>query len=325
MRRAVIASIIGIAASAATSFGQANFIFETYAAASYAAPQGVVTWTTDTSLAPPGKAGLAVEDSEGFKADLLWQVGTAGGDLGLAVPTIYGWIMGPPVSFMSNYAGQSIDFTILVWQGADYNTATVKGSITWTEPGVTPGGTAGYFQNLPKGPIIVSFFPPGFVQPTDQTVPLGGTATFSCGSITNSCQWRFNGQPIPGANTSTLVLTNAQLTDAGNYSVVVSITPTGVFVISNAVLQVLPAGAPSIQVNNRLAVGTVWANGSALVTISGGFTNGFIFYTLDGSTPTTTSPLYSGSMTLTNSGTVQAMSLSADFRKWRSPPPLPCR
>ena len=91
-----ISSIIGIAASAATSFGQANFIFETYAAASYAAPQGVVTWTTDTSLAPPGKAGLAVEDSEGFKADLLWQVGTAGGDLGLAYPRFTAGSWPPP-------------------------------------------------------------------------------------------------------------------------------------------------------------------------------------------------------------------------------------
>ncbi len=83
--------------------------------------------------------------------------------------------------------------------------------------------------------------------------------------------------------------------------------------IQSAILQVLPSGAPSIRINNRLAVGNVPAVGSAQLTISGGFTNGFIFYTLDGTTPNTSSPFYSGPVTLTNSAIVQAMSLSADF------------
>src|ERR1017187_9516161 len=41
--------------------------------------------------------------------------------------------------------------------------------------------------------------------------------------------------------------------------------------------------------------------------------NGFIFYTLDGATPNTSSPFYTGPVTLINSAIVQAMSLSADF------------
>ena len=82
---------------------------------------------------------------------------------------------------------------------------------------------------------------------------------------------------------------------------------------SQAVLQVLPPGGPSIRINGQLAVGTVPAIVTAQLTIAGGFTNGFIFYTLDGSVPTASSPLNAGPITLTNSATIRAMSMSADF------------
>ena len=84
-------------------------------------------------------------------------------------------------------------------------------------------------------------------------------------------------------------------------------------VCPDAILQPLPQGAPSIRVNAQLAVGTISAIVSAQLTITGGFTNGLIFYTLDGTTPTISSPLYVGPAILTNSARVQAMSLSADF------------
>ena len=57
-------------------------------------------------------------------------------------------------------------------------------------------------------------------QPVSQTVPLGGAAMFSVGAIScppPSYQWYFNGESIPGANSSSLQISNAQLTDAGTY------------------------------------------------------------------------------------------------------------
>jgi hypothetical protein len=125
-------------------------------------------------------------------------------------------------------------------------------------------------------------------------------------------QWLFNGTNIPGATGYSYTVTNAQFTNAGAYSFVIT-NPEGSVTSQAAILQVLPPNAPSIQINDQLAIGGVSAVGSAQLTISGGFTNGFIFYTLDGTTPTTSSPFYTGPVTLTNSVIVQVMSLSADF------------
>ncbi len=82
-------------------------------------------------------------------------------------------------------------------------------------------------------------------QPQDQTVGTGETATFSVGAsgIGLNYQWRFNGTNlvdgagITGATTASLVLTNAQMAQAGNYSVEVSNTESSV-VSSNALLNV---------------------------------------------------------------------------------------
>jgi hypothetical protein len=68
-----------------------------------------------------------------------------------------------------------------------------------------------------------------------------------------------------------------------------------------------------IKVNGQPAAGTITSVTPAIVTLSGGYPSGFLFYTLDGSTPTTSSTLYGGPITLTNSAVVSAISLSADF------------
>ena len=69
--------------------------------------------------------------------------------------------------------------------------------------------------------------PPTIVaQPTDQTVIIGGAASFqvaASGSGPLSYQWFFNQtNPLPGATTATLTLTNAGAADGGGYSVVVT-------------------------------------------------------------------------------------------------------
>jgi hypothetical protein len=140
----------------------------------------------------------------------------------------------------------------------------------------------------------------------------GSVSVTAGGELPLSYQWQFNSTSITGATTSSLTLTNVQPGQAGNYLVIVS-NSFGVAISSNAVLQVLPPGAPSIQVNGVLAVGTMIFTTSVQVTLSGGFSNGYIFYTLDGSVPSVNSPLYTGAITLTNSATVQAMSLSSDL------------
>jgi glucose/arabinose dehydrogenase len=152
-------------------------------------------------------------------------------------------------------------------------------------------------------------------QPQSQRIIQGMPASLTVtatGFHPLSYQWLFYGTNIPGATNSSLVFTNIQLTNAGFYTVVVS-NSFGVVTSSNTVLQVLPNGAPSIQVNGQFAVGMVTSIGPASVTLSNGYPSGGIFYTLDGSAPTTNSTPYAGPFTLTNSAVVQALGVSTDF------------
>ncbi len=81
--------------------------------------------------------------------------------------------------------------------------------------------TISIYQNIvPFGgpPSITS-------QPTNQTVTVGGTASFSVtvsGTPPLSYQWSFNTTNIVGATNTTLTLTNVQMTQAGNYAVLVT-------------------------------------------------------------------------------------------------------
>ena len=65
--------------------------------------------------------------------------------------------------------------------------------------------------------------PPSIIsQPSDQSVPLGTTVSFSVtadGTAPLTYQWRFNGTDIPSANEATLLVLNAGNTEAGAYTV----------------------------------------------------------------------------------------------------------
>src|SRR5262249_3317548 len=77
-------------------------------------------------------------------------------------------------------------------------------------------------------------------QPANQTVRVGGTATFSVtagGTQPLGYQWRFGATSLSGATASSLILSNVQSSDAGTYSVVVS-NAFGTATSSNATLTV---------------------------------------------------------------------------------------
>ena len=163
--------------------------------------------------------------------------------------------------------------------------------------------------------------PPGIgVPPQNQSVGIGGTATFTVGVNGTgpfNYQWLCGGSALPGATNSVLSITNVQTTNQGQqYSVVVS-NAAGSATSAPATLSVLnycasaqpsqavyPMGSPvplTVQTFNCSSPATAVPNSSATVWISNGGTTR--------SLPATTGP--SGSTTVnfvplaTETGTYQ--------------------
>jgi hypothetical protein len=124
-------------------------------------------------------------------------------------------------------------------------------------------GTARRFgarENGSTAPALVVTFTPGTTQapptltgqPQDQSVFVGETATFSVtadGTAPLQYQWSLNLTNLPGANTATLTLNNAQATNAGTYSVTVT-NAAGSKASDSAKLTVAPGpllGSPTVS------------------------------------------------------------------------------
>ncbi|MDF9832450.1 autotransporter-associated beta strand protein/T5SS/PEP-CTERM-associated repeat protein [Ereboglobus sp. PH5-5] len=100
--------------------------------------------------------------------------------------------------------------------------------------------------------------------PSAQTITVGGSATFTVTATGAGLtyQWKKNGTDIPGATNANLVVTNAQKSDAGNYTVVVT-NPAGSKTSNPATLTVNDAssgggggggGAPSLFLLSSLLI-----------------------------------------------------------------------
>jgi hypothetical protein len=116
--------------------------------------------------------------------------------------------------------------------------------------------------------LTVNVPPSITTQPASQTVAQGGSATFSVVATGSGLtyQWRFNGANISGANASSYTKSNAQASDAGNYSVVVS-NAGGSVTSANAVLTV--TAPPSITAQPQSQSTTAGANVTFNVTAVG--------------------------------------------------------
>jgi hypothetical protein len=82
-------------------------------------------------------------------------------------------------------------------------------------------------------------------QPSAKSVTVGDTVTFTAavsGSPAPALQWQKNGTPISGATSATLTLTNVQLGDAGNYTLVA--TNSAGTATTNVVALAIAAPAP---------------------------------------------------------------------------------
>jgi len=134
--------------------------------------------------------------------------------------------------------------------------------LNWKAEPATSGAT-----NTPGGVVA----PTISSQPTNLTLIAGSTATFSVGangSVPLSYQWQHANTNLPGANSATLAILNAQASDAGFYHVIVT-NLGGNITSQDAVLTVLVPPFISAQPTNVTAIAgntvqfTVTAGGTA--------------------------------------------------------------
>ncbi len=109
---------------------------------------------------------------------------------------------------------------------------------------------------ISAGATLTVLVPPFITgHPTNRTVLAGSNVTFTVtagGTPPFSYQWRFNGTDMPGATAPSLLVPNAQITNAGLYSVQVA-NPYGSAVSSNAVLVVNSPPIITSQPASRVA------------------------------------------------------------------------
>jgi hypothetical protein len=140
---------------------------------------------------------------------------------------VYGDIYGTPQN-------NAVTNNMLVKITACYNGADVS---TWPTTNI-------FFTILPAP----STPPQITAQPSPQTILAGGSATLNVaatGTAPLTYQWQLSGTNVLAATNPSLTLTNIRLSQAGNYSAVVS-NSSGAVTSSNALLTVLVPPAPTI-------------------------------------------------------------------------------
>ncbi len=169
------------------------------------------------------------------------------------------------IPWLANYNNQSAN-TGTPWGGVSCTENEIWGSGVWNvwqfTSSVTISGVPGTYSsglcdedvfNGTSNQLVLSLLAGSIAvtsAPTNTTVPLGSNATFHVTALTSgnplTYQWKFNQINVPGAITNFYTITNAQLTNAGAYTVMVT-NSNGSILTSPAYLSVL---APLINAPN---------------------------------------------------------------------------
>ncbi|HEY5910351.1 MAG TPA: FG-GAP-like repeat-containing protein [Verrucomicrobiae bacterium] len=147
-----------------------------------------------------------------FGTDAIFTVGVTGTE-----PLSYQWQKGPDPWNFTNQPGCT-DATMVLTNVQPADNLYYRVVITNVEGAVT--SSLAYL--FPGWAAMI----PSYGQPTNWTlVSLGATVANRVapdGTPPFTYQWRFSGAPLPGQTKSTIILTNLQMSDVGNYDVVVA-------------------------------------------------------------------------------------------------------
>ncbi|MEI8288547.1 MAG: FG-GAP-like repeat-containing protein [Verrucomicrobiota bacterium] len=143
------------------------------------------------------------------------------------------WVTAPPSLRLANagltspFIGDSSSIPIFPTNSGTFDLGVWNGNITVQQAGTNVVLTAndGSSHAGSSNPFNVIAPPTITSQPTNLTVNAGSTAIFTAvadGTSPLSYQWTFSGVNLPGATNATLSLPNAQLTNGGDYLLVVT-------------------------------------------------------------------------------------------------------
>jgi hypothetical protein len=170
MKKALVASILGLVATAASSFGQGAVFFSTYVGTVYQPITYVAPLPAGATAGQTVGAGFKAVLYYGFGADLAFSalspVPDSLRDVGTQAP---GYVTGGIVS-IPGYTAGPVTFAVVAFDGADWagtladlgnGVATLPENVrTWTEASIAANpNPAGLFQqNVP--PVTVSLVVP---------------------------------------------------------------------------------------------------------------------------------------------------------------------
>lgn len=186
-----------------------------------------------------------------------------------------------PLSYQWRFNGSNISGAT----SASYTITNVRTSNAGSYSAVVTNSVGSATSNAATLTVNTAATAPSITtQPASQTVATGGTATFSVvasGTAPLSYQWRFNGTNISGATSSSYTLTNAQTSNAGSYSVVVT-NSAGTATSNGATLTVTTSGGGG---------GSSIYNLTGFATVSPGTSGGGVIATTDAAYVQVSTPL----------------------------------
>jgi uncharacterized repeat protein (TIGR03803 family) len=322
--------------------GDGNF-YGTTPAGGLIGPSTPSGWGTVFSVTPRGSVNTLVvfDHTNGYEPQAALTLGDDGNFYGTTVGTIFKMTPSGALTVLTNFA--SYAGLTLGDDGCFYGTSaatvfkvTTNGTLTplYTLPNPSVAdltmGNDGNFYGTTQfgGPITNSGYtggmgtifsvpgPPVTIQPQGQTLVAGGGATYfvtvaSAGPPPFAFQWSLNGSPIPGATTSSLTISQFDVTSAGRYSVTVTNSSGSQTVYRNLRL----VNSPVVRMDGvDVGGGVVSRIASAQITMFSAFGCGSsIFYTLDGSAPSYLSTPYQGPFAITQNTTIRAIAYDAAF------------